>query len=206
VGAKGHTVSEISVPLSATDFTPFAQQVKNAHADLVFVAWAGTTAAAMWKSLDQQGVFSSGADIVTGLAERATWSTMGDEATKIHFLSHYVYTAPKNKVNDWLVKQLRKRGQAPDLFTPDGFNAALMIVHALKAAGGDGDVDKMVSSLEGYKFLGPKGFEAIRPQDHATLQPMFRVQLVKNGSRLVAKVLGTASAYATAPPLVAMKG
>jgi branched-chain amino acid transport system substrate-binding protein len=206
VGAKGHTVSEVSVPLSATDFTPFAQQVKNAHADLVFVAWAGTTAAAMWKSLDQQGVFSSGADIVTGLAERATWSTMGDQATKIHFLSHYVYTAPKNKVNDWLVKQLRKRGQAPDLFTPDGFNAALMIVHALKAAGGDGDVDKMISSLEGYKFLGPKGFEAIRPQDHATLQPMFRVQLVKNGSRLVAKVLGTASAYATAPPLVTMKG
>jgi branched-chain amino acid transport system substrate-binding protein len=206
VGSKGHTVSEVSVPLSATDFTPFAQQVKNAHADLVFVAWAGTTAAAMWKSLDQQGVFSSGADIVTGLAERATWSTMGDQATKIHFLSHYVYTAPKNKVNDWLVKQLRKRGQAPDLFTPDGFNAALMIVHALKAAGGDGNVDKLVSSLEGYKFLGPKGFEAIRPQDHATLQPMFRVQLVKNGSRLVAKVLGTASPYATAPPLVAMKG
>ena len=28
---------------------------------------------------------------------------LGDQATKIHFLSHYVYTAPKNKVNDWLV-------------------------------------------------------------------------------------------------------
>jgi hypothetical protein len=35
---------------------------------------------------------------------------------------------------------------------------------------------------------------------------MFRVELTKNGSRLVAKVLGTASSYATAPPLVAMKG
>jgi branched-chain amino acid transport system substrate-binding protein len=203
VGGKGHTVSETSVPLTATDFTPFAQQVKNANADLVFVAWAGSTAAAMWKALDQQTVFS-GPDVVTGLAERATWSALGEPATKIHFLSHYVYTAPKNKVNDWLVKEMRKKGQAPDLFTPDGFNAALMLVQALKV--GNYDVDKMVTALEGFKFLGPKGFEAIRPQDHATLQPMFRVQLVKNGTRLTPKVLGTANSYQTAPPLAAMRG
>jgi branched-chain amino acid transport system substrate-binding protein len=203
LGAKGHKVSEISVPLTATDFTPFAQQAKNANADLIFVAWAGTTAGAMWKSLDQQNVFN-GPDVVTGLAERATWSTLGDEATKIHFLSHYVYTAPKNKVNNWLVKQMRKRGQTPDLFTPDGFNAALMIVHALKAS--PNNVDKMVSALEGYKFLGPKGYSAVRPQDHALLQPMFRVKLVKKGNGLVAQVLGTASSYATAPPVVAMRG
>jgi branched-chain amino acid transport system substrate-binding protein len=99
---------------------------------------------------------------------------------------------------------MRKRGQAPDLFTPDGFNAAIMIVQALKK--GDNDPDKMISALEGFKFLGPKGFEAIRPQDHATLQPMFRVQLVKVGSRLAPKVLGTANSYQTAPPLAAMKG
>jgi branched-chain amino acid transport system substrate-binding protein len=202
VGAKGHTVTEISVPISATDFTPFAQQLKTANADLVFVAWAGSTALQMWKALDQQNVFN-GPDVVTGLPERAAWSAFGDQATKIHFLSHYVYTAPKNKVNTWLVKQLRKRGQAPDLFTPDGFNAALMLVHALK--GGNYDVNKMISSLEGYKFLGPKGWSAIRPQDHALLQPMFRVQLTKTNGRLTAKLLGTANSFATAPPLVAMK-
>jgi branched-chain amino acid transport system substrate-binding protein len=203
VGSKGHSVSEVSVPLTATDFTPFAQQVKNQNADLVFVAWAGTTAGAMWKSLDQQSVFN-GPDVVTGLAEHATWSALGAPATKIHYLSHYVYTAPKNKVNDWLLQQMRKKGQVPDLFTPDGFNAALMLVHALKA--GDYNVDRMITALEGYRFLGPKGFEAIRPQDHATLQPMFRVQLQQNGSRLVAKVLGTANSFQTAPPQVAMKG
>jgi branched-chain amino acid transport system substrate-binding protein len=202
VGSKGHTVSEVSVPLTATDFTPFAQQVKNANADLVFVAWAGSTAGAMWNALDQQGVFN-GPDVVTGLAERATWTSLGAVATKIHFLSHYVYTAPKNKVNNWLVAQMRKKGQVPDLFTPDGFNAALMIVQALKK--GDYDVNKMISALEGYKFLGPKGFEAIRPQDHATLQPMFRVQLVKGSNgKLQAKVLGTANSFQTAPPVAVM--
>src|SRR4029078_9846892 len=32
IGGKGQTVSQILVPLSATDFTPFAQQAKNANA------------------------------------------------------------------------------------------------------------------------------------------------------------------------------
>jgi branched-chain amino acid transport system substrate-binding protein len=205
LGGKGHAVSSVLVPLTATDFTPFAQQAKQAGADLVFVAWAGTTAGAMWKSLDQQNVFA-GTKVVTGLAEKATWSTFDPAAaTKIQFLSHYTYTAPKNKVNDWLVKEMRKRSQAPDLFTPDGFVAAQMIVRALQK--GDYDADKMVSALEGWKFLAPKGFQAIRPQDHAMLQPMFQVQLVKSGSKFgyTPKVLGTASSYKTAPPVTPFK-
>ena len=79
-----------------------------------------------------------------------------------------------------------------------------MLVHALEK--GDYDVDKMITSLEGYKFLAPKGFQAIRPQDHAMLQPMFRVKLVNKNGHLAAVVTGTASTYDTAPPIVAMKG
>ncbi len=199
----GHNVSEISVPLTATDFTPFAQQAKNAKPDLLFVAWAGTTGGAMFKTLDQQGVYN-GTQVVTGLAERATWAAFGDEATKISFLSHYVSTAPNNKVNDWLKAQLRKRNQVPDLFTPDGFVSAQMLVRALQK--GDYNVDKMISALEGWKFLAPKGFQAIRPQDHAMLQPMFRVKLGSKNGRLVATVTGTASTYETAPPIVPMRG
>jgi branched-chain amino acid transport system substrate-binding protein len=99
---------------------------------------------------------------------------------------------------------MRKRGQVPDLFTPDGFVAAQMIVHALQK--GDGDPDKMVSALEGWKFLAPKGFQAIRPQDHAMLQPMFRVKLVSQNGHLVPQLLGTATTYQTAPPVTPIKG
>jgi branched-chain amino acid transport system substrate-binding protein len=199
IGSKGHTVTPIYVPQSATDFTPFAQQVKQANADLLYVAWAGSTVASMWAALDQQNAFSSVKSIVTGLAERATYPSYGPAVGKIQFISHYVYQAPTNKVNDWLVKQLRKKSQFPDLFTPDGFVAGQMIVHALQA--GDGDVDKMITALEGWKFLAPKGWQAIRPQDHAMLQPMFRVSLSKVNNVWTAKVLGTATSYQTAPPI-----
>jgi branched-chain amino acid transport system substrate-binding protein len=199
LGGKGHKVSKILVPLSANDFTPFAQQAKNANPDLIFVAWAGTTAGAMWQSLQQQGVLSS-TKVVTGLAERATWQSFGAAGTQVNFLSHYVWNAPKSKVNDYLVKTMKKRGQLPDLFTPDGFVAAQMIVHALQKAGSD-DPDKMVSALEGWRFTGPKGPEFVRPQDHALLQPMFQVKLVQKGSKWMDRVLGRISPGNLQPPV-----
>jgi branched-chain amino acid transport system substrate-binding protein len=194
IGTQGHSVGRMLVPLSAQDFTPFAQQVKQANPDLLFVAWAGTTAPAMWRALEQQGAFGVSNKITTGLAERATWSTFGDVAAKIDFLSHYVSTAPKNKVNDFLVNSMRKRSQVPDLFTPDGFVAGQMIVRALDIANGD-NVDRMISALEGWSFVGPKGQQTIRQSDHAMIQPMFQVKLVKqaNGKwqpRVISRIKG----------------
>src|SRR5215207_328192 len=57
VGSQGHKVNKLLVPLSAQDFTPFAQQAKQANPDLLFIAWAGTTGPAMYRALTQQGVF-----------------------------------------------------------------------------------------------------------------------------------------------------
>src|SRR6266536_706563 len=175
-GGKGHTVSSILVPFNASDLTPFAQRLKNANADLVFVAWAGPNALQMWQSLQQQGVPKS-TQVVTGLAQRNGYASFGPVAGGLKLISHYVYQAPKNKVNDWMVKQMRKFGQVPDLFTPDGFVTAELIVHAVQVADGD-DVDKMIKALEGYQFQAPKGTERVRPQDHAMIQPMFQVELV----------------------------
>jgi branched-chain amino acid transport system substrate-binding protein len=201
LGGKGHTVSSILVPLTANDFTPFAQQAAQAKPDLLFVAWAGTTAPAMWSALQQQNVFGS-TTVTTGLAERATWQSYGPASGSIKFLSHYVWDGPKNPVNDWLVAKMKQQSQRPDLFTPDGFNAALMIVRAL-SKGGD-DVDKMVASLEGYKFIGPKGASFIRPQDHALLQPMFQVSLVKaKNGKWTDKVLKMISPGLVQPPVTA---
>src|SRR5919204_2427708 len=199
VGAKHH-VSKILVPLSANDFTPFAQQLKQAKPDLVFVAWAGTTAPAMWQALDQQGVFSA-TKVVTGLAERATWPTFGAVGSRISFISHYVANGPKNKVNTWLVNTLKARGQSPDLFTPDGFTAAEMIVHALTIAKGDSDVNRLITALEGWRFTAPKGPEYIRPQDHALLQPMFQVKLVQKGGKWADVVAKRISPGNVQPPL-----
>jgi branched-chain amino acid transport system substrate-binding protein len=196
LGGRGHTVSSVLVPLSASDFTPYAERAKQQNADLLFVAWAGTTGPALWRAFEQQGV-SRSVTIATGLAERATW---GSYVPGINFLSHYVANAPKNTVNAWLVRKMKRRNQAPDIFTPDGFVAAQMIVRAVQKGGGS-DVDKMISALEGWKFIGPKGPQRIRPEDHAMLQPMFQVRLRTQGGKQVAVPVKTFSPGNVQPPV-----
>ncbi len=193
-----HRVESILVPLSASDFTPFAQQAKNAKPDLLYVAWAGTTYSAVFRAFAQQGVFKA-TKVATGLAERATWSTYPSPGG-ITFLTHYVSGAPKNKVNNWLKRAMRRRGQVPDLFTPDGFVAAQMIVRAIQKGGGD-NVDRMIRALEGWQFLAPKGLQRIRQADHAMIQPMFSVSLKKVKGKLVATPLRTFSPATMAPPV-----
>jgi branched-chain amino acid transport system substrate-binding protein len=158
----------------------------------------------MWQALQQQRIPQT-TTVVTGLAQRNSYQTFGPVATGLKLLSHYVYQAPKNPVNDWLVKQMRRFGQVPDIFTPDGFVTAQLIAHAVQKADGD-DVGKMISALEGYKFVGPKGPERVRPEDHALLQPMFQVELVKGkNGRYDAKVLKTVSPGNVQPPITPFK-
>jgi branched-chain amino acid transport system substrate-binding protein len=204
-GVKGHTVAKILSPFGAADLTPYAQQLKNSGADAAFVAWANTTnAAAMWQSLQQQGV-SQKMTIVTGLANRASYDAIGPLVQGVTLLSHYVYQAPKNAVNTYLVKWMAKnRHTVPDLFTPDGFVTAQMVCRAL--AKGGTDTSKQISALEGWQFLAPKGTQRIRPQDHAMLQPMFQVQLVPGkGGHYAVKVLKTVSAGNVQPPVTPFK-
>ncbi|MFI6231971.1 substrate-binding domain-containing protein [Micromonospora sp. NPDC050784] len=199
IGTAGATVSSVRAPASATEFTPFASQIKAAKPDLLFVAWAGTTAPAMWQTLDQQGVLSS-TTVVTGLDIRASWPTFGAAGAKISFLSHYFDGASDTEAS----KALKAKVNTIDLFHPDGFAAAQMVVRAAQE-GGD-DVDKMVTALEGWSFDGVKGKMTIRAADHALLQPMFQAKLTGSGTAFTATAQKSLTGDETAPPAVAMKG
>ena len=199
LGGAGATVDPVTAPLSANDFAPFSQKIKDAKPDLLFPAWAGATAPAMWKGLDDSGVFAS-TKVVSGLDQRSSYETMGSAATKISFLSHYFYLAPKNKANDALVAALKKQGKVPDLFHPDGFVAAQMIVHAVEKADGE-DVGKMIAALEGWSFDAPKGKQTIRAADHAMLQPMFVAKLEGSGANVTPHLVRTIPLQAVSPPV-----
>jgi branched-chain amino acid transport system substrate-binding protein len=198
LGGEGATVQPLLVPESATDIAPFAAQAASVAADLVFVAWAGTTAGVMWQSLDQQGVFDT-STVVTGLDIEASYPIFGSTAPRISFLSHYFGAATDNETATAMKEALEATGQDAGLFVNDGFVAAQMIVHAI-AEGGD-DVDGMVEALEGWQFEGPKGDMEIRAEDHATLQPMFQVTLEVDGETFTPTVVETLAPEDVAPPV-----
>jgi branched-chain amino acid transport system substrate-binding protein len=196
---RGATVSSLYVPPSASDFAPFAQKIKDAKPDLLFVAWAGATGPALFKTLDDQGIYEV-TKVVTGLANRASYPAFQPVEKKLTFLSYYFYQAPKTKANDFLVSELKKQGKVPDLFDPDGFVAAQMIVHAIEKADGD-DPKKTTAALNDWTFDAPKGRETIRGADHAVIQPMYVAKLSGSEPQLVR----TLDASAVAPPVRAFK-
>jgi branched-chain amino acid transport system substrate-binding protein len=199
LGEQGADVVDVSVPLSANEFTPFVQQVLDQDPDLVFVAWAGDTTPAMWQAMEQQGILGE-IPVTTGLGDVATWPLYGPAGPEISFLSHYYSTAPDNEVNQAMLDS--EHVTTPDLFTPDGFAAAQMIVRALTEAGPD-DVDGMIAALEGWSFEGPKGEMTIRASDHALLQPMFTASMLntaEDGEEIEVETLEVLDPDATAPP------
>lgn len=196
LGSKRATVTPVLVAEDVTEFTPFAQQVLGADPDLVFVAWAGATSGAMWQAMTQQGVLDE-VPVVTGLGDVATYGAFGAASEKINFLNHYFAGGPDNEVNAAMVEAIEAAGGTPDLFSPDGFNAAIMLVQAVREGGGD--VDAMIAALEGFEFEGPKGTTTVRADDHALLQEMYQVRLVADGATFVPELIGTAPAADVAP-------
>ena len=204
LGAKGATVDGVLVAEDATEFTPFAQQLLDASPDLIFVAWAGASTGAMWTALQQQGVFDA-VPVVTGLGDVSTYGAYGEASNKISFLSHYFASATDNEQSKAMISYLEANDAQVDLFSPDGFVAAQLVVQAVREGGGD-NVDDMIASLEGYTFDSVKGSLTIRADDHAVLQPMFQATLNEGADGTWSpELIETVDADTVAPPIAAAK-
>ena len=197
LGAKGAAVEGVLVAEDATEFTPFAQQILGASPDLVFVAWAGASSGAMWTALQQQGVFES-VPVVTGLGDVATYGAYGEASADISFLNHYFGGAAGTEAEAAMIAHLEANGAEPDLFSPDGFVAAQMIVQAVRE-GGD-TVDGYIAALEDWTFDSVKGSITVRGGDHALIQPMYQARLVNEGGSWVPELVDTVDAESVAPP------
>lgn len=95
---------------------------------------------------------------------------------------------------------ITESGGTPDLFSPDGFTAAQMIVRAVES-GSATDTAAMVDALEGWTFDGPKGRQQIRAEDHALLQPMFTARLKGSGADAEPELIDTVPMASVAPPV-----
>ncbi|MBX0329400.1 substrate-binding domain-containing protein [Oscillochloris sp. ZM17-4] len=192
----------VFAPADTTDFTPYINQLLDSGAEVLIVTWSGTGFVPMFQQMQQLGVFDV-MTVATGFGDNQTMAKGYADAVGSVGVSVYHYSLFDNPVNSWLVEQHKaKFGTPPDLFTESGFNAAVMLVKALEATGGDPAADGMIKALEGMSFDGPKGSYTIRAEDHVLLQPMTLVKLL-NTTDPDFKFFEVASAFTpeeTAPP------
>ncbi len=169
---------DIFAPADTTEFTPYMEQILDSGAEAWIVTWAGGGFVPLMQAAVDLGVTDElelGASFVDNVVMPAFFANAIGTTSGIL----YHYTAADNPINDWLIEQTKARyGLPPDLFDADGMNAAILLIKALKATGGDTSADAMIAAMEGMEFEGPKGTIYIRPEDHVAIQDMYIVKLL----------------------------
>ena len=180
-GSGAKVVHEEYAPMTTTDFTASSQRLFDALKDkpqprILQIVWAGPNPMNKIADLkpERHGiVLSPGGNI---LPVMKTWKNFAGTQGTIY----YYYDFPKNKMNDWFVKEHTKRFKAPpDMFTAGGMAAAGAVVAALSKVA-DGNGDKMVAAMEGMSFESPKGTMTFRKEDHQAIQPMYHFKIKKD--------------------------
>jgi branched-chain amino acid transport system substrate-binding protein len=169
-------IDDVFAPFDTTDFTPYMEQILDSGAEAWIPTWAGGGFVNIMQAAVDLGVteeMTMGSSFVDNVALPTFFANAIGSTGSIL----YHYTLPDNEINDWMIAKEAESGQIPDLFDADGFNAAIMIVEALKATGGDASPDALIAAMEGMTFQGPKGDIYIRPEDHVAIQDMYLATL-----------------------------
>jgi branched-chain amino acid transport system substrate-binding protein len=182
IGSKAKIVHEEYVPQATTDFTAPAQRMFDALKDkpgrkVIGIIWAGPNPVTKIADLKPERF---GIELAPGgniLPVMKTWKALAGVEGAIY----YYYGFPKNKVNDWLVAEYKKRygGTPPDFFVAGGMAAGIALVEAITKAGGT-DTEKLIAAMEGMSFPSPKGTMTFRKEDHQALQAMYHFRIKKN--------------------------
>ncbi len=180
VGSTAKVVHEEYVPPTTADFTAPAERLFDALKDkpgrkIIGIIWAGPNPVTKIAELKPERF---GIELAPGgnlLSVMKTWKSLAGVEGAIY----YYYAFPKNKVNDWLVKEHEKRyGTPPDFFDAGGMAAGIALVEAIKKAGGT-DTEKLIQVMEGMTFPTPKGPMTFRKEDHQALQAMYHFRIKK---------------------------
>src|SRR5882672_2489039 len=169
------------VPQATTDFTAPSQRMFDAlkgkpGRKIIGIIWAGPNPVTKIADLKPERF---GIELAPGgniLPVMKTWKGLAGVEGAIY----YYYGFPKNKTNDWLVAEYKKRygGTPPDFFVAGGMAAGIALVEAIKKAGGT-DTEKLIAAMEGLTFDSPKGPMTFRKDDHHALQAMYHFRIKK---------------------------
>jgi branched-chain amino acid transport system substrate-binding protein len=180
IKSKAQVVHEEYVPPTTTDFTAATQRMFDALKDkkgtrIIGIIWAGPHPVTKIADLKPDRFGIALAPGGNTLSVMKGWKDLAGVEGAIY----YYYGFPKNKVNEWLVAEHRKRFNAPpEFFTAGGMSSGIAVVEAIKKAGGT-DTEKLIAAMEGMSFESPKGTMTFRKEDHQAMQAMYQFRIKK---------------------------
>jgi branched-chain amino acid transport system substrate-binding protein len=198
IGAGGEIISEIRVPLDATDFSPYLQRIRDASPECAFVFMPlGPMSVAFTKAYTNRGLQSAGIKYL-GQSETAEFDlpAIGDGAVGI--ITAQVYGPYlDNPTNSAFVKAYQAKygaDQLPSIISVLGYDGMRVVTEMLKATDGKLNGDAAMAAIKGFSWQSPRGPVAFDPETREPIQNVYIRQVVKENGRLYNKTIHTYTA------------
>jgi len=186
--AGGEIVGAIRTPVNNVDFSAYAQRVKDAGPQAVFVfVPAGKEPAAVMKSLADRGVTPDKIRILGSgeIVDDTGLQSMGDEALGVITSYHYD-RSHDSALNKGFVKDFRAaNGNVnPNLLAVGGYDGMHLIYEVLKKTGGKPDAEPFIAAAKGLSWESPRGKVQIDPETRDVVQTIYIRRVEKVGGEL----------------------
>lgn len=183
-------------PREVPDFTPFFQRIKDAKPDCLYVfVPAGNHATAVVKTFADLGMAAAGIRLIGpgDITQDTKLQSMGDAAVGMITMHHYAadYDTPTNKAFVAAWKAAYGANSTPDFMGVAGWDGMAAIFHIVKTLDGKITAEGAMDALKGWTFDSPRGPIMIDPATRDIVQDEHVHQVVKEGDRLMIKVIGT---------------
>ncbi len=190
-GAGGNVVGDVGFPLNATEFSAYAQRVKDAKPDALWLFLVpGVQPGLILKALHDVGVVGPGSKMKIldngGITDEPNLDGMGDSALGV--ISSFIYSdAHPSRVNRDFVDRFEKIDpkNRPDFIGAIAYDCMTAAYKVLAAQNGVIDPDKTMALVKGMKFEGPRGPVEIDPATRTATQNVYIRRVERRGGHLV---------------------
>lgn len=182
--AGGEIVGEVYPPLGSNDYASYLTQIKGKKPEAVYAFFAGADAVRFVKQYEQYGLKGQIPLIGSGWLNaediRPEQGNSPEGITSTMFWDYHLDT-PENKA--FVAAYEKKYNARPSIESVEGYDAARVIVEALKSLNGDtSDKQKVSQAIGKVQFTSPRGPIQFDPETHHVIQKLYLIKTeIQNG-------------------------
>ncbi|MEK7948823.1 ABC transporter substrate-binding protein [Pigmentiphaga sp. YJ18] len=195
-GSGSSVVSDLTVPFPNTEFQALLTQISALKPDAVYAFFGGAGAVKFVKDYAAAGLGRTIPLIGSGFLTEGVLQAEGAAAEGLQTTLHYADGLNSEVDKAFRAAYAKAYGAGPDVYAVQGYDAAQMLAHGLKATGGDlGKQAGIVKAIETMTVNSPRGAFKLS-KAHSPVQDIYTRTVASGENRytsIAAKGVGSPS-------------
>ncbi|MDC3413987.1 ABC transporter substrate-binding protein [Aquibacillus sp. 3ASR75-11] len=175
IAAGGEIVGNVYPPLGNNDYASYLTTIGGEEADGVYSFFAGSDAVRFVQQFEQYGLDKDFTLVGSGwLVSENLRKSVGSAAEGILASTFWDYSLETEENQNFIKAYEKAYGTRPTIESLEGYDAASIMVEAIKELDGDvSDSDKVVEAISNVSFTSPRGPIKFDKETHQIIQNMY---------------------------------